>query len=274
MSKIQDLILKYGAANKTATNIYNLDPTDNKKYLTWLFKVKYTKEGKSKYVAKEDYPLSINSVIGETLVWMEKNVSNLDVIYRDINYFTSVTHFLTTIQPLMMPSRSEVKNDIIKIMENDDWLLLIPKTIEASRAYGYGTKWCTTQDTYFKSHTGSGYILFYLIYKPLDRKFGISTNFDDFESEILNEDLCFYNNEDSELEYHEIVSVLGNSIDEPLTSLTDYFNNQREKFSQKWVLQDVIPHIIDSIEIINSNKYTKDVFGEKFDNLLEELKML
>jgi len=274
MSKIQDLILKYSAANKTAMNIYNLDPTDNKKYLTWLFKVKYTKEGKSKYVAKEDYPISINSVIGETLVWMEKNVSNLEVTYRDINYFTSVTHFLTTMQPLMVPSRSEVKNDIIKIMENDDWLLLIPKTIGASRVYGYGTKWCTTQDTHFKSHTGSDSILFYLIYKHLNRKFGICTNFNDLESEIINEDLCFYNNEDFELEYHEIVSVLGNSIDEPLRSLIDYYNNQYQKFSQKSVLEGVIPHIIDSIKIINSNEYTKDGFGEKFNNLLEELKML
>jgi hypothetical protein len=50
-------------------------------------------------------------------------------------------------------------HEYIKLFENDDFLLVIPLTFEASCKYGAGTKWCTTSrdnDDMFKKHNRMG----------------------------------------------------------------------------------------------------------------------
>ena len=50
-------------------------------------------------------------------------------------------------------------HEYIKLFENDEFLLVIPLTFEASCKYGAGTKWCTTSkdnDDMFKKHNRMG----------------------------------------------------------------------------------------------------------------------
>ena len=58
-------------------------------------------------------------------------------------------------------------HEYIKLFENDNFLLVIPLTFEASCKYGAGTKWCTTSkdsDDMFKKHNRMG-SLGYIIVK-------------------------------------------------------------------------------------------------------------
>jgi len=60
-----------------------------------------------------------------------------------------------------------LENEIVKIFEDDEWLLVRPLTYLASKKYGSNTKWCTTQSDnpeYFLKYTKKG-VLIYCINK-------------------------------------------------------------------------------------------------------------
>lgn len=65
----------------------------------------------------------------------------------------------------------ELEKQINKIYEDEEWLLLIPLTYEASVKYGYNTKWCTASETtsqQYNSYTKDG-ILIYIIHKGVEK---------------------------------------------------------------------------------------------------------
>jgi len=72
--------------------------------------------------------------------------------------------------------QKEVEKQILKIHEDDTWLVLTPLSFDASRVYGSNTKWCTTQerywDKYLKTHR-----LVYCINKKIDTKVAFSRDY-------------------------------------------------------------------------------------------------
>jgi hypothetical protein len=74
--------------------------------------------------------------------------------------------------------QKEVEKQILKIHEDDTWLILTPLSFDASRVYGSNTKWCTTQekywDRYLKTHR-----LVYCINKKIDTKVAFSRDYGD-----------------------------------------------------------------------------------------------
>lgn len=78
----------------------------------------------------------------------------------------------------------ELAKQIIKIHEDDTWLLLKPLSLEASMKYGASTKWCTTTDNgrYFAKYSKRG-ILIYAINKQTGFKFGVFKNLDEINHE-------------------------------------------------------------------------------------------
>ena len=72
--------------------------------------------------------------------------------------------------------QKEVEKQILKIHEDDTWLVLTPLSFDASRVYGSNTKWCTTQerywDKYLKTHR-----LVYCINKKNDTKVAFSRDY-------------------------------------------------------------------------------------------------
>jgi hypothetical protein len=61
----------------------------------------------------------------------------------------------------------EMEKQVLKLMDNDEWLVLKPLTYESAKKYGASTKWCTSSEEYpnhFKKYTGRG-ILIYVINK-------------------------------------------------------------------------------------------------------------
>jgi len=69
--------------------------------------------------------------------------------------------------------------DVTKIYEDDEWLIVSPKTHQASCAYGAHTKWCVTQrdsDHYFKNYTQGNSYLMFVINKKDNDKWAINTD--------------------------------------------------------------------------------------------------
>jgi hypothetical protein len=68
-----------------------------------------------------------------------------------------------------------LEKQIIKLLDNDEWLILKPLSFKASIKYGAETKWCTASKndkTYFNQYTKNG-ILIYIINKKTNIKSAI-----------------------------------------------------------------------------------------------------
>ncbi len=142
----------------------------NNKYLMWLGNVLD--------------PTNFDGVLEkleEVLPKFDSISNNLD--RKDINQYRSVEDLLDVLDK--HENKSELKREVKKgadvVYEDDNFLVISPKTHEASCYYGAGTKWCTTMrdhPEYFKSYTtskisGNEGVLFYF----LDKKKPTSDDF-------------------------------------------------------------------------------------------------
>lgn len=81
---------------------------------------------------------------------------------------------------LMRPEFIEARNDIDKLYEDNEWLVVSPKSYEASVYWGHGTSWCTAykdQRTYYDNYSRQG-----RLYINIDKRDGSKFQFH-FESD-------------------------------------------------------------------------------------------
>jgi hypothetical protein len=98
----------------------------------------------------------------------------------------------------------ELEKQIIKVHEDDEWLLLKPLSLEASMKYGASTKWCTTSEggKYFANYSKWG-ILIYCLNKKTGYKFASFKNLDrDRDNEF-----SFWNAADSRIDPLEVMEI-------------------------------------------------------------------
>tara|TARA_R110000803_G_scaffold157924_1_gene222229 strand:- start:2989 stop:3828 length:840 start_codon:yes stop_codon:yes gene_type:complete len=273
MTKIDDLKLKYGTNDRTANALLKLDETKTLKYLDWLFKMKHIKSVDGVYTLNKNFPSTSYSDVKKMLGWLEFNTNNPKVssVYKDINSFKTIESFMETIGILMtQPTKKDIKSDVIRLFEDDNFLVIIPKTYESSKIYGMGTKWCTTNKNYFKSYTDNGFLV-YVVIKSLNRKLGIPINTKGVRSANLNfKGLIFYNNEDIELRYDDMVRMLGESnlLGKIINPIVKYYNNTISTVIKKQILLDSIKKLKGVKEDMLKSKLFND---DNFDKILGEL---
>jgi hypothetical protein len=91
-------------------------------------------------------------------------------------------------------NEKEMEKQVLKVYEDDEWLVLKPLTFEASKKYGSNTKWCTTTETepqHFDRY-GKG-ILIYSINKKTNYK--VATYKD-----LSGVELSFWNQTDQKID--------------------------------------------------------------------------
>jgi hypothetical protein len=74
--------------------------------------------------------------------------------------------------------RKQLEKETKKLFENDEWVVLIPESYEASQLYAYNTKWCITQKNYWNDYKKSSRIIF-VINKKNNEKYAISKRMND-----------------------------------------------------------------------------------------------
>lgn len=91
----------------------------------------------------------------------------------------------------------DLENEIIKVYEDDEWLLVRPLTYLSSRKYGSNTKWCTTQESnpeYFMKYSKRG-VLIYCINKKTGYKVASFYSLDKSDPEF-----SFWNQKDARID--------------------------------------------------------------------------
>lgn len=97
----------------------------------------------------------------------------------------------------MKVETKDMENQIIKVFEDDEWLLLRPLTYLASKKYGSNTKWCTTQSNnseYFIKYSSKG-VLIYCINKKTGYKVASFYSLDKNDQEF-----SFWNQKDTRVD--------------------------------------------------------------------------
>ena len=97
------------------------------------------------------------------------NRYNRQLEVKDINQYKNIDQVYDNIKNYMEdPSQATSKSDEVrkikemgaeKVYEDNDWLIIVPKTQEAAIYYGKGTKWCTASTggyNYFERYNNEG----------------------------------------------------------------------------------------------------------------------
>lgn len=198
---------------------------------------------------------AIMSVLGMVVPWFHNNVNRIteddiwkaETIFRDRNgmvpniegiakSFKDITQyenpeFIRTLMEIVDSKKSlrdrerELKAQADKLYEDDDVLVIKPKTHAASCYYGANTKWCTS------STGGSGYFdkykkmgqLYYFIKKKENVKYALFRNDEQRKVEV-------YNAQDREVPLSVLIDTFPNQIDliDELSGTGDFIKILRE----------------------------------------------
>lgn len=197
MSKVEELRVKYPLITKGTFNKFvEADKTPTKKYLEYMLKVWCNRDSVPLYITVSTITNAVSS-FDELLPY----ITNKDIYSKDYNDFST----LRCVIEKASDDREEklfVKEEHVNIvMENENFILVQPKTHRGSVKYGANTKWCTAAKKdveTFKRYTKNGFLM-YLI----DKKGNKSKNYEklalyfEYHSRPLNDYITIYNAYDS-----------------------------------------------------------------------------
>lgn len=102
--------------------------------------------------------------------------NRIDEGNRDINQYTNWEDIKKQVSLATIKyEQKRLEKEVIKVLENDEWLVIRPLTLESSLTYGAATKWCTamrTNSEYFYRYCNCG-VLTYVIDKKNGDKYGV-----------------------------------------------------------------------------------------------------
>lgn len=189
---IEDELLLEGLANvrkryldtkivdpKTFDLLVNTDPTPQGKYLDWVFKkiVNSFKNSEGIVHPSEELESFIESLKG-VLSSFNDGVTRGLITKKDINQYRTITELIeTTSDVANKKSKTEEKKnkkyeETTKVFEDDSYLIVIPRSWEASKRWGRGAKWCISYEgsiDYWEQYTYQKELVFYFVIdKQLD----------------------------------------------------------------------------------------------------------
>jgi len=127
--------------------IFLSDPTSNimhtkcGHYVKWIANLYRNGQWKT-----GDQPETISA-----LTLFEKHKAKLPESKRNINIYHSVSTLYDIVKQFeQVKTQRELKSvgrdDLEKVYEDDEWLIVVPHTVEAAKQYGKHTKWCTSAE--------------------------------------------------------------------------------------------------------------------------------
>lgn len=180
-----------------------IDPSGNQKYLDWLAKnmlprtIKWFKENARENPGWYGWSLeqvpdtpvdqrwsqtplsrnlgSINQTellkVADDIEYFHKNPSKYEK--KDINQFGTISELeqASNEAKLKLSRKEQKETGVDKIYEDDDFLVLMPKTHKASCRYGSNTRWCVTmrdRSGYFENYFTQGPIFFLIDKRRLE----------------------------------------------------------------------------------------------------------
>ena len=124
---------------------------------------------------------------------MVPNIEGIANAFKDINQYEN-PEFIRTLMGIVDSKKTErekereLKSQAERLYEDDDVLVIRPKSHAASCYYGANTKWCTASSGssgYFEKYIKTG-LLYYFIKKKENNKMALYRNTEDRKTEVYN----------------------------------------------------------------------------------------
>jgi hypothetical protein len=201
MSKVDELRLKFPGVNmSTFTRLVDGDTTPTKKYLEYMLKVWVSRGKNSDFMCTSPQLIKEVKRFDELLAYH----TNKDIYSSDFSNYQSLVH-MNELAEIAKEEKSFDRQEHVNVLYEDNEVIMVsPKTHRGSLRYGAGTTWCTASKS--NPNTFNNYIrngcLVYLIDKT--------------ESKIKNfQKIAFYNNSGHSLSGGiSVYSQNDNEIDE------------------------------------------------------------
>jgi hypothetical protein len=156
------------------------------KYAIWILKM-------FKYGDNSDFNFINNDPenISQCIEFYDRNLSKFEV--KDIFQYKNYKMFFYDVDDVKKNIKTKVTSkDYTKVYEDNEWLVIIPRTKEASCKYGSNTRWCTAarndnRFTYYNSKENGG-PLYYFINKINHEKFAYHNKGNDYSPTIFNDE--------------------------------------------------------------------------------------
>ena len=166
--RVDDVKKKYPNYSDSAIKwLTNNDPSEDNKYIMWM----------ADMLEVEDFEDSILKAVNE----FHKLKPRLPKDKRDLYSYKTVKGLQDELDKLSDFSKRQQKKAVKKkgadiVFENDEVVVLIPKTHEASCYYGSNTKWCTAwknNSSHFEKYLGE-VTLYYILPKDGGEKVAVA----------------------------------------------------------------------------------------------------
>jgi hypothetical protein len=182
MSRLDKLKEQHPDLNVSLIDIItSLDPTGTYKYTEFL--IKNFKRDNQYYSPKLD---ELKGYLGvslfgsneiEVLNEFERHSRANRIKEKDISKYKNFLELNEQVKIAEdIEKQKEVEKHILKLHEDDTWLILTPLSFDASKVYGSNTKWCVTQEKYWKTYLKT-HRLIYCINKETNVKTAFSREF-------------------------------------------------------------------------------------------------
>ena len=175
------------------------------------------------------------------------------ITQNDLTKYKSFEEIMSSVSLAEMKvDMKEMESQIIKIHEDDEWLLLRPLTYASSKKYGSNTKWCTTQETnpeYFTKYTAKG-VLIYCINKVNGYKVASFYSLDknDPEFSYWNQKDSRIDSTDSELTL-ELIGFIRDYVKDPKVKTNRYMLSDDMRTKEDVLLKQRVPDPLEPIEL-------------------------
>lgn len=140
----------------------------------------------------------------------------------------------------------ELENEVVKLMDSDEWLVVRPLTYYSSKKYGSNTKWCTTSEgnpEYFIKYSSKG-VLIYCINKITGYKVASFYSLDKNDPEF-----SFWNQKDNRID------SLDTELTDEIRRLIQDVSKSKDAKTNRFLLSDELR--------MKEDKYLQNNRGEK-----------
>jgi hypothetical protein len=134
------------------------------------------RRGDFNVIPVEGWLKDVADYIIEEVVYFNRFSGSLEK--KDINSYSYDTLAKALAIKKLQSKEKELAKDVTKIYEDSSWLIVSPKSHQASCTYGANTKWCVTTKNnpeYFKRYTNEPQYLIFVINKGSNQKWAINT---------------------------------------------------------------------------------------------------
>ena len=296
-NRVDDVKEKFPEVDPEIINYFvRHDPSGNNKYLEWMVKAithkptlqtigEILNDNELGWGEPAGFIVNLIQKFHELLPYM-KNVSTNDLYqyrFTDSEMINFLGNDLLKAKELKDNKEKDkkAKKNSDKIYEDSNWLVVRPKTWEASCVYGAGTKWCTTNkesDHHFKRETDRNFLIYVIdknksssdvLYKVawqlpyaknMSKRYG--TQFSDAIDVDLTSGVKLWNAEDTNIgnrHGREYMSMVSNKVKASIFNYMD--SKMREMYQDIAYVDD--PHMQALIEHLGISE-------DDLDNLDEE----